>query len=107
MARDVEGLQSLSQIETVSGDDAPFIDTTFTVFHRTLTPSGEAVVTGKTYAPSALDAPYEQYCYLESSGKGGLLEAKPLAIADLGKVTLETEESGLVLYAQQYCQFSL
>jgi len=64
VSEDNQALQTLSGHERVEGSEAPFIDTSFTVFHRNLTPSGDYVVTGKTYAPSDLKKPSEQYCYL-------------------------------------------
>ena len=100
-------LEALSQQEKVLGPDAPFINTSFTVFHRTLTPSGEEVVTGKTYLPTALNFPDEQYCYLESANQSGVLEAKPLAIYAAGEIILETASESLINYAEQYCRFTL
>lgn len=100
-------LEVLSQQERVDGAEAPFINTSFTVFHRTLTPSGEEVVTGKTYLPTTLAFPDEQYCYLESSAQNGALEAKPLAIFDSGEIVLETRDEGLIDYAEKYCRFTL
>lgn len=99
-------LKTLSQQESVSGSEAPFINTSFTVFHRTLTPSGDEVVTGKTYQPKALEFPDEQYCYLESASAQGILEAIPLAIYEKGKIVLETKDESLISYAEAYCRFS-
>ena len=101
------GLEEISKSETVEGSEAPFINTTFTVFHRALTPSGEEVVTGKTYEPGSLAFPVEQYCYLESRGKNNSLQAKPLAIFDAGEIILETKAQGLIEYAEVYCRFSI
>ncbi|GEM_PF-1452224 len=103
---DVLALQSLSDTESVSGAEGGFIDTSFTVFHRNLTPSGDYVVTGKTYASDNLNLPYEQYCYLESADANGELSAKPLASYDGGDFKAETSEAIFINLAEQYCRFS-
>tara|TARA_R110002072_G_scaffold101568_1_gene223685 strand:- start:50659 stop:51291 length:633 start_codon:yes stop_codon:yes gene_type:complete len=100
-------LDTLSQQEHTSSAEQNFINTSFTVFHRTLLPTGEYAVTGKTFQPDNLRIPSEQYCYLEKNKQGGNLNASPLAIVDSGKFILETEETELIHYAKRYCQFSL
>lgn len=101
-------LESLSQQEQVpSSAEQSFINTSFTVFHRTLLPTGEYAVTGKTFQPDDLRKPSEQYCYLEKNQEGGNLSANPLAIIEKGKFILETEEPELIRFAKRYCQFSL
>tara|TARA_R110002167_G_scaffold14879_5_gene59929 strand:- start:883 stop:1485 length:603 start_codon:yes stop_codon:yes gene_type:complete len=102
-------LDTLSQQEqTVSTDgEQSFINTSFTVFHRTLLPTGEYAVTGKTFQPDDLRKPSEQYCYLEKNNKGGNLSATPLAVIEKGSFLLETEEPELIRYAKRYCQLSL
>ena len=100
-------LDTLSQQESNPSAEQSFINTSFTVFHRTLLATGEYAVTGKTFQPENLRSPSEQYCYLEKNQQGGNLSATPLAVVDLGEVTLETEEPELIRYAKRYCQFSL
>lgn len=101
-------LDTLShQAQTTSADtEQSFINTSFTVFHRTLLPTGEYAVTGKTFQPDDLRKPSEQYCYLEKNNKGGNLSATPLAVIEKGSFILETEEPELMRYAKRYCQFS-
>lgn len=103
---DITALKSLSDVERVDGIEGGFIDTSFTVFHRNLTPSGDYVVTGKTYASDNLNQPYEQYCYLESADANGELSAKPLASYDGSDFKTETSEAIFVKLAEQYCRFS-
>ena len=101
-------LDTLSQQEQVpSSAEQSFINTSFTVFHRTLLPTGEYAVTGKTFQPDDLRKPSEQYCYLEKNKKGGSLSATPLAIIEEESFILETQDPELVTYAKRYCQFSL
>lgn len=104
--QDQVALQTLSQQETIQGEDAPFIDTSFTVFHRNLTESGDTVVTGKTFTPNALAYPDEQYCYLESANSRGELAAKPLAAYEGSRFRMETEDPLLLKLAAQYCRFT-
>ncbi len=101
-----QALQSLSSTEQIQGEDAPFINTSFTVFHRNLTPSGDHVVTGKTYAPENLNRPYEQYCYLETATSQGGLSGVPLASYDGEHFTQETDDANMVKLAERYCRFS-
>lgn len=103
---DRQALQTLSTNAQPSGSDAGFINTSFTVFHRNLTPSGDHVVTGKTYAPENLDQPYEQYCYLESANAQGALNAIPLASYDESAFTQETSDSNLSKLIPRYCRFT-
>jgi hypothetical protein len=101
-------LDTLSRQEQApSSAEQSFINTSFTVFHRTLLPTGEYAVTGKTFQPDDLRKPSEQYCYLEKNQKGGNLSANPLAIIQKGDFILETEEPELINFARRYCQFSL
>lgn len=102
-------LDTLSQQEQTTSTDTEqsFINTSFTVFHRTLLPTGEYAVTGKTFQPDDLRKPSEQYCYLEKNNKGGNLSATPLAVIEKGRFILETEEPELIRYAKRYCQLSL
>ena len=99
-------LATLSASETQTGEDADFIDTSFTVFHRNLTEAGDYVVTGKTYTPSELKLPYEQYCYLESATNSGELAARPLASYAGNEYKLETDEDIFVRLAARYCRFT-
>ncbi len=99
-------LDTLSQQEQTPSREQNFINTSFTVFHRTLLPTGEYAVTGKTFQPDNLRMPSEQYCYLEKNQKGGNLSASPLAIIEKGKFVLETQDPELISYAKRYCQFS-
>jgi hypothetical protein len=101
-----QALQTLSNNEVIEATEAPFIDTTFTVFHRNLTPSGEHVVTGKTFEPRDLRYPIEQYCYLESKAADGELSGKPLAAYDGKNFDLETQEQFLIDLAELYCRFT-
>jgi len=101
-----QALQSLSSTETVSGADAPFINTSFTVFHRNMTPTGDSVVTGKTYAPENLNQPYEQYCYLETATDQGALSGIPLASYDGDRFTQENTDAQMITLAERYCRFT-
>lgn len=103
---DNPALITLSGQEQINGDDAPFIDTSFTVFHRNLTPSGDYVVTGKTYVPNDLNTPNEQYCYLEAANPKGELSAKPLAAYEGEQFKWETTEPLFIELAEDYCRFS-
>lgn len=100
-------LDSLSIQEQATEAEQSFINTSFTVFHRTLIPTGEYAVTGKTFQPDNLRIPSEQYCYLEKDQQGGSLSATPLAVIEETKFILETEEPELMAFAKRYCQFSL
>lgn len=101
-------LSTLSGQENASNPDNEqgFINTSFTVFHRTLLPTGEYAVTGKTFQPSDLQHPKEQYCYLEKSQQESNLSAIPLAVIDNQKLILETDKPELIRFAKRYCQFS-
>ena len=99
-------LSTLSTQETGPEEERAFINTSFTVFHRTLIPSGEYVVTGKTFQPDQLSQPSEQYCYLEKSQNSEAVSGLPLAVVEDKKMILETEVPELIRYARRYCQFS-
>ena len=99
-------LDMLSEQEKASITEPNFINTSFTVFHRALLPTGEYAVTGKTFQPENLKKPSEQYCYLEKNQQGGKLSALPLAVIESGKFLLETDKPELINYAKSYCQFS-
>lgn len=103
---DRKALQTLSGNADSAGADAGFINTSFTVFHRNLTPSGDHVVTGKTYAPENLDQPYEQYCYLETANAQGALNAIPLASFDEQAYREETQDANLLKLINRYCRFT-
>lgn len=105
-ALDTLSQQEQSQQEQTPSSEQSFINTSFTVFHRTLLPTGEYAVTGKTFQPDELRKPSEQYCYLEKNQKGGNLNAAPLAVIEKGKFILETDDPELIKYAKRYCQFS-
>ncbi len=99
------GLNELASNQVIPAADAPFTDTSFTVFQRTLAASGETVVTGKTYEPDSLSVPVEQYCYLESAGSAANVSAIPLASYVAGKVAIETDDAALRDYVSRYCRF--
>lgn len=101
-----EALALISAQETLELKDKPFINTSFTVFHRTLISTGEYVVTGKTYAPDNLSYPEEQYCYLEKTQSNTGLSGEPLAAFEDHQFMLETEDLELINFARKYCQFS-
>lgn len=101
-----EALALLSKQESPKAEDKPFINTSFTVFHRTLISTGEYVVTGKTYAPDALTYPAEQYCYLEKIQSNAELSGEPLAAFEDHQFMLETDDLELINFARKYCQFS-
>lgn len=92
--------------ETSNSPDQAFINTSFTVFHRTLISTGEYVVTGKTYEPSNLTTPYDQYCYLEQNQNSQALSGQPLSYIENGKLILETKDKAMINVAHRYCQFS-
>jgi cytoskeletal protein RodZ len=99
-------LNTLSSQEQSPVDERAFINTSFTVFHRTLTPSGEYVVTGKTFEPEQLSKPREQYCYLEKNQSSEGLSGLPLAVVENNQLILETEVPEFINYVTRYCQFS-
>lgn len=99
-------LTELSSQEKGSAEDRPFINTSFTVFHRTLIPSGEYVVTGKTFEPNQLSSPRDQYCYLEKNQSSEAVSGLPLAVVENNNLVLETEVPELINYVKRYCQFS-
>ena len=99
-------LNTLSSQEQGAAEEQAFINTSFTVFHRTLIPSGEYVVTGKTFQPDQLSKPSEQYCYLEQNQSSEAVSGLPLAVVEKNQFILETEVPELVNYAKRYCQFS-
>jgi len=101
-----DALAIISEQESPKLKDKPFIDTSFTVFHRTLISTGEYVVTGKTYAPDNLSYPEEQYCYLEKTQSNAGLSGEPLAAFEDHQFMLETEDLELINFARKYCQFS-
>ena len=101
-----EALNVISAEEKSTTAGKSFIDTSFTVFHRTIIPTGEYVVTGKTYQPDNLKYPSEQYCYLEKTESSTGLAGEPLASINQGDFTLETKDEELISYARKYCQFS-
>ena len=101
-----DALALISAQEAPEVQNKPFIDTSFTVFHRTLISTGEYVVTGKTYAPDNLSYPEEQYCYLEKLQSNAGLSGEPLAAFEDHQFILETESIELIDFARKYCQFS-
>lgn len=102
----IEALALISAQEASDPKEAPFINTSFTVFHRTLISTGEYVVTGKTYAPNDLSYPSEQYCYLEKNQSSASLSGEPLAAFEDHQFILETKDLELISFARKYCQFS-
>jgi hypothetical protein len=108
----VESLELLAraaeqQVQSVDAAERAFIDTSFTVFSRVILPSGEYVVTGRTFAPDNLREPTEQYCYLEKSAGAGELSGLPLAVVVDRKWVPETGDDALLALARRHCQFSL
>lgn len=101
-----DALALISAQESPKLKDKPFINTSFTVFHRTLISTGEYVVTGKTYAPEDLGYPQEQYCYLEKTQSNSSLSGEPLAAFEDQQFMLETDDLELISFARKYCQFS-
>lgn len=99
-------LHTLSSQEQAAPEEKAFINTSFTVFHRTLIASGEYVVTGKTFQPNQLSKPSEQYCYLEQNQSSDAVSGLPLAVVENNQFILETEVPELINYAKRYCQFS-
>jgi len=99
-------LNEISKQEVIEGVEQGFVDTSFTVFHRTLISSGEYVVTGKVYAPDDLTQPEDQYCYLEKAQSSTGLSGVPLASFENNKLALETDNLDLASLAEKYCQFS-
>jgi len=101
-----DALGVISELEKPGGEEQTFINTSFTVFHRTLIPTGEYVVTGKTYQPDNLKYPDDQYCYLEKSQSASGLSGEPLASITEGDLILETENVELIHFTRKYCQFT-
>ena len=103
----IDALKVISGVEDQQNNpEQVFINTSFTVFHRTLIPTGEYVVTGKTYRPENLHSPHEQYCYLEKSQSSEKLSGSPLAYVENKEIILETNEKELISFAKRHCQFS-
>lgn len=104
--KSVLALNEIAKNEVIEGVEQGFVDTSFTVFHRTLISSGEYVVTGKVYAPGDLTQPEDQYCYLEKAQSGDSLSGVPLAVFENNRLSLETENLDLATLAEKYCKFS-
>ncbi len=92
--------------ESKNSPDRAFIDTSFTVFHRTLISTGEYVVTGKIYQPGNLQTPSEQYCYLEQNQSSKQLSGQALSYIEDEELILETDDKAMISLAHRYCQFS-
>jgi hypothetical protein len=101
-----DALSLISDQEKNNESEQNYINTSFTVFHRTLVPTGEYVVTGKTYQPEDLSSPDEQYCYLEKNQSSDGLTGLPLASINESEYIIETDDNELIGFARQYCQFS-
>lgn len=102
-----DALKIISEAQDSNNNpDKAFIDTSFTVFHRTLISTGEYVVTGKTYEPDDLQTPSEQYCYLEQSQSSNQLSGQALSYIEDKELILETEDQAMISLAHRYCQFS-
>lgn len=92
--------------ESKNSPDSAFINTSFTVFHRTLISTGEYVVTGKIYQPGNLQTPSEQYCYLEQNQNSNQLSGQALSYIEDEELILETDDKAMISLAHRYCQFS-
>lgn len=100
----VESLQEISD-QVLSAQEQPSISTSFTVFTRVASDTGEVVVTGKTFNPADLSSPEEQYCYLEKLTNFGDVSAINLAYARSEKIEYDTQDSDLIKIAELNCSF--
>lgn len=93
--------------EDLPEDERQFIETSFTVFHSSIIPSGETVVTGKEYSPDNLLTPSHQYCYLEIAENKNTYKASitHLAYDDGEKVNYYTEDEYYNSLVEEYCLF--
>ncbi|MEJ6706759.1 MAG: hypothetical protein QNK49_03590 [Porticoccus sp.] len=82
------------------------IDTSYTVFNKTVMASGEIVVTGKDYEPDSLDTPVDQYCYLDSSTSTQKIITE-LAIVEYADMEVKTTDQRLINDGIPLCQFQL
>jgi len=83
----------------------PMIETSFTVFSRVVTDTGEIVVTGKSYRKERLNTPYEQYCYLESVNSEVDIKAIRLAEVVDNKINSLTKDKLFLEFGLLYCRF--
>lgn len=88
-------------------DEKQFIETSFTVFHSSITPSGESVMTGKEYSPDNLLTPSHQYCYLERAENKNTYKASitHLANYDGDKVNHYSDDEYYKSLVAEYCLF--
>ena len=82
------------------------IDTSYTVFNKTVMASGEIVVTGKEYDPESLDTPVNQFCYLDSP-TGTKKTVTQLAFVDDKGMEVVTTDQRLINDGIPLCQFQL
>jgi hypothetical protein len=80
------------------------IDTSYTVFNKTVMATGEIIVTAKEYGPDSLDNPDYQYCYLDSSA-GTKKTITQLAFFEESGMELVTTNQRLIRDSIPLCQF--
>ena len=80
------------------------VDTSYTVFKKTVMASGENIVTAKEYNSDSLEKPVYQYCYLDSS-VGTTKTITTLAILDETGYEVSTKDQRLIQDGIPLCQF--
>ena len=98
----------ISKQKTLPEEEQSFIKTSFTIFHSTIIPTGESVVTGKEYAPEDITSPSHQYCYLRSVIGDSDFRSSVIDLADFkdGNVRYITNDDYLNELADSYCVFN-
>jgi hypothetical protein len=100
-------VDKISTQEKLPEEERAFIETSFTIFHSTITASGESVVTGKEYDPKDITAPSNQYCYLRSVIDDSGFKSSIIDLANFkdGNVIYLTGDSYLNGLTDSYCVF--
>lgn len=98
----------ISKQETFPEEELTFIETTFTIFHSTIIPTGESVVTGKEYDPQNITSPSHQYCYLRSEIGDSSFKSSVTELANFkdGSIRYFTTDNYLNELVDSYCVFN-
>ena len=94
----------LTEISSAQDDETIndiLISTRYTVFHDSITDTGEHVITGLEYSPLDTKKPVRQYCYLQlgKSAQEMIAEIKD------GIIITMTQQLELKEYPSLYCKF--
>jgi hypothetical protein len=100
-------VDTFSSQEAIPEEEKAFIETSFTIFHSTIIPSGETLVTGKEYSPEDVSTPLNQYCYLRSTIDESSIRSSIIDLANFknGKISYYTEDKFFNDLVDQYCVF--